>query len=202
MTLQEPERLIYGLVLLLIVTPALFWQAKRAGMPAVMQAAGAWTLIIAALIGIALGRRDIQDLMAHVRSELDPASGRASADSISYPARSDGHFWVRAEVNGAPMSFLVDTGASFVTLAHADARRAGVRLDTLRHVVPLVTANGEVRAARVMLDVVRAGPLTVRNVQALVPESDTGTSLLGNSFLSRIGGYQVSGGQLTLMAGS
>ncbi|TXG83928.1 MAG: TIGR02281 family clan AA aspartic protease [Sphingomonadales bacterium] len=200
MTLQEPERLIYGLVLLMIVSPALFWQAKRAGMPAVMHAAGAWTLIIAALVGIALGRRDIQDLMAHVRSELDPASGRVSAGSITFPARTDGHFWVRAEANGAQMSFLVDTGASFVTLSHADARRAGLRLDSLSYVLPLVTANGEVRAARVTLDVVRAGPLAVRDVPALVPERDPGVSLLGNSFLSRIGGYQVSQGQLTLHA--
>lgn len=201
MTLQEPERLVYGLILLMVVSPALFWQAKRAGLPAVMQAAGAWMLVIAALVGVALGRQDIQDLMAHVRSELDPASGRVSADSITYPARSDGHFWVRAEANGAAISFLVDTGASYVTLSHTDARRAGVKLDALAYVLPLMTANGEVRAARIVLDTVRAGPLVIRDVPALVSENDTGVSLLGNSFLSRIGGYQVSGGHLTLLAG-
>ena len=60
------------------------------------------------------------------------------------------------------------------------------------------TANGVVRAASVRLIMVQIGPIEISNVRASVNSVSMSSSLLGMSFLSRIGGYEVLGNKLTL----
>jgi aspartyl protease family protein len=101
-------------------------------------------------------------------------------------ADSRGHFFTTATVNGISLRFLVDTGASVVTLSASDARRAGVPyLNAAKGL--LQTANGVVAAYRVKLDTVSLGRITLHNVDGVVVDSDMmgGIALLGLSFLNR-----------------
>jgi len=101
-------------------------------------------------------------------------------------ADARGHFFTTATVNGISLRFLVDTGASVVTLGSADAKRAGISyLSGTKGL--LQTANGVVPAYRVKLDTVSLGDITLRNVDGVVLESDLlgGVGLLGLSFLNR-----------------
>jgi aspartyl protease family protein len=114
------------------------------------------------------------------------ASANSGAQSATLTADARGHFFTTATVNGISIRFIVDTGASMVTLSASDAKRAGVSyLSAPRGL--LQTANGIVAAYRVKLDTVQLGPITLHNVDGVVVESNAlgGAGLLGLSFLNR-----------------
>ena len=113
-------------------------------------------------------------------------------------AGAGGHFVVEAAVNGAPVTFLVDTGASSIVLTMEDAERVGFRPESLRFTERFASANGEVRAAPVVLRELRVGQFSVFDMPASVNEAPLRVSLLGMSFLRRLHGYGVEDGRLIL----
>ncbi|AWI82164.1 TIGR02281 family clan AA aspartic protease [Parazoarcus communis] len=98
---------------------------------------------------------------------------------------SQGHFFVNGQVNNGPIRFLVDTGASVVSIGRSDARRLGIDL-TKAEVGSTQTAAGLRKVWRVRLDSVRVGTLVLNDVEASVLENDLPLALLGMSFLSRM----------------
>jgi aspartyl protease family protein len=133
-----------------------------------------------------------------------PASGpavaatAAASRTLVVRAGHGGHFWVEAEIDGATLPFVVDTGATSVTLSRDAAALIGLRLGERDYTEPHRTANGIVRTAPVQLREVRIGALSVRDVDASVNPHLAGVSLLGMSFLKRLDGYEVRGDRLML----
>jgi aspartyl protease family protein len=130
----------------------------------------------------------------------------AAAASGSAPAkpketlleRSDGgHFYVDAEVNGQLVHFVVDTGATSVALTVDDARRIGVPFSSGEFSVVGTGASGPVRGKSITLDKVSVDGKEVRGVRGAVLEG-LGISLLGQSYLSRISGVEMSGDYMRL----
>jgi aspartyl protease family protein len=100
-------------------------------------------------------------------------------------ADSNGHFFTIGTINGAPMRFLVDTGATVVSIGRSDAVRANV--DYLKGEPGMtMTANGAARVWRVTLNSVRVGDVLLNQVEASVHENDLPIALLGMSFLNRM----------------
>lgn len=99
-------------------------------------------------------------------------------------ADARGHFQALGAINGRSTRFVVDTGATMVSMGTGDASRLGI---DWRKGQPSVvqTANGQTRAWRVTLDSVRVGDVTINGVDGLVHESELPVVLLGMSFLSR-----------------
>ncbi len=113
--------------------------------------------------------------------------------------QSNGHFIARTNINSIPLNLIVDTGASLVTLKSSDAKTVGININSLKFDVPVQTANGVIKAARVKLYKVSVGPLTAYNVDAFVfREGTLSRSLLGLSYLNRLRSYNVSGDNLSL----
>jgi aspartyl protease family protein len=102
-----------------------------------------------------------------------------------------GHFTVTATVNGRPVDFLIDTGASDIVLSPADARRIGYDPDRLSFTRQYYTANGIGRGAPVRLDSLAIGPIAYDGLTASVNEAPMSESLLGMSFLRRLDSYEV-----------
>jgi aspartyl protease family protein len=119
-----------------------------------------------------------------------------STHTLVYRAGPLGHVVLTASVNGAPVRFLVDTGASTVALSPADARAAGINPSALAFDKTTTTANGVVRVAPVMLREIRIEQLSVEDVPAVVDANLSG-SLLGMSFLSRLKSFEMREGALT-----
>jgi len=114
-------------------------------------------------------------------------------------AGQNGHFIVKAEINGRNVRVMVDTGASAVALSYEDARDIGLRPGSLDYNVPVATANGVVKAAGVNLDKVEIDGVRVSDVQGLVmPEGVMRGSLLGMSFLGKLKSFKVEDGVLYL----
>lgn len=114
------------------------------------------------------------------------------------PKAKDGHFWANATVNTRAVRFLVDTGATVVTLTPADAQRLGFDAKTLTYDREVTTANGKTYAASVNLSVVGIGQSTVRNVDAMVVKEGLTTSLLGMSYLGRLSRFEATPSSLIL----
>jgi aspartyl protease family protein len=145
--------------------------------------------------GRASGQAAHADAAAPKRPSVDSDPG---SRSTTIRSGSDGHFIATADVDGADIQFLVDTGATGVVLTPEDAARVGITVLDRDFTLNFHTANGVVRAAPVTLRRVRIGSLVVHDVDAAVNEVSMGVSLLGVSFLSRLDGYQVRGDQLVL----
>src|SRR5436305_10698628 len=122
---------------------------------------------------------------------------RPSANTLVYHAGSDGHFVVPGTANGAPVRFLVDTGATLVVLTPSDARAAGIEPGTLVFDKAMRTANGTVPAATMVLREVRVGGISIGDVRAAVT-GKASQSVLGMSFLSRLKGFEMRQDRLTL----
>ncbi|MBF0621071.1 MAG: TIGR02281 family clan AA aspartic protease [Magnetococcales bacterium] len=155
-------------------------------------------LILLLVIGYSY-RFELGQIKDRVMGEVVPDHAIEQRDgTIRINQTRDGHFHIRAQVNGVDVRFLADTGATSVTLSLATAKKVGVDINALRFTKRYRTANGTISGAPIMLDEVRIGPLVVYNVAASVNPNDMGSALLGMSFFNRLGGYQVHNGILTL----
>jgi aspartyl protease family protein len=127
------------------------------------------------------------------------AIGAAAADGsgkITMTADNQGHFYTTGTINGVSVRFLVDTGATMISLGATDARRVG--LDFNRGQKGMTqTANGQVVVSKIQLDTVRIGDVTLHNVDALVHQTEMPMALLGMSFLNRME-MQRDGSTMTL----
>ncbi len=166
----------------------------------------AWIGFGLALIAGYSYRDELTSVANRVAGELLPPGqvvtgepGSPGKSAVRIRSRGDGHFVARAEINGASMTLLVDTGASSVVLKPRDAERAGIDTDALSFTVAVTTANGTTYAAPVRLRSIAVGPIVLRDVEALVAKpGNLNESLLGMSFLTRLRSYEFSGEFLTL----
>lgn len=195
------QRFVYLVVLGIAVAGSLFWGLSRAHLGRSLRHALVW-LAIGGLIFVGYSFRDEAAwVLDRVTGDLVPERGYAEGEGeISFRAGRGGHFAVEAEVEGQRIVFLVDTGASEVVLTREDARRIGIDPEALTYSRPYNTANGVVMGAPVMIDRIAIGPVVVENVVASVNSAPMEGSLLGMTFLSRTGGYRVTGDVLTLYA--
>ncbi len=146
---------------------------------------------LGALIGI-LAPSD-RPAVATAAQTAKPGLFEAPAYKVTELKRyHDGHFYVTADVNGTPITFLVDTGATTIALTEDDARSAGLDFssDTFEPVAK--TASGIAEGKRLTLPKVTIEGKEVMEVDAMVIQGAE-RSLLGQSYLSRISGVQMNG---------
>ncbi|HEX6859043.1 MAG TPA: TIGR02281 family clan AA aspartic protease [Caulobacteraceae bacterium] len=151
-----------------------------------------------ALIGILAFGAAAVAVKAVVR--LDEARQAQAPAAVSAPMAAtariersgDGHYWADGEVDGEPVRFLVDTGATAVALTPDDAERVGLNPRGLDYDLEVVTAQGRARAAKVMLETLSVDGAEVDDVEALVIEQGLQTSLLGMSYLGRLSRFEAS----------
>jgi aspartyl protease family protein len=189
------RRLIYLALLLVIIGPLIFVGRMSNNIRNLFVWGGMLTLIA---VGYAIWHQD-EISSAAVTSELMPQRGSAESPSQArFVANRNGDFVVEALVQGVSVVFIVDTGASDVVLSLEDAKRVGLKPDRLEYTQRYQTANGLIFGAPVRLDWMSVGGINLYDVRASVPDSELRHSLLGMSFLNRIGGFEVRDGILTL----
>lgn len=206
-TLGTPSRdfaqLGFLVILLVFVASALFGRGIRLG--DVARSMLIWLTIILVLVGGYAYRSELVGVGGRMLGVLAPGvpiAGRLageSKDSVLIVRSSGGHFAIRASVNGKPLSVLVDTGASFVTLTPEDAAAVGIDVSALEFALPIRTANGSIHAAPIVIDQLAVGDIERQGIRALVaPEGSLDESLLGLSFLNTLQSYTIAGDRLLL----
>ncbi|MDB5552510.1 MAG: peptidase aspartic family protein [Rhizobium sp.] len=140
-----------------------------------------------------------ENVEAHA-SLVDASAPADDGRSYTLRAADNGHFGGKFRINGKPVESLIDTGATFVTLSEMTARSLGYGGNDLKFRYEVATANGKVKAARIILKSVEIGTVQVRNVDAMVIRGKAlNFPLIGMSFLKKLSSYRAENDELKLV---
>lgn len=185
---------LYILMALMLLAGALI--GRRAPLARGITSVLAFVVIFAAGFIVLSFRDDLHYVAQRLESE---ATGRpmAIADgTIRVPLSIDGHFWLQARVNGVPVDFLVDSGATMTTIGRKTAALVGVDVGGQRNQL-VRTGNGLIRVAVANAGVVEAGEIERRNVRMFVADGDE-LNVLGMNYLTSLKRWSVEGRWLVL----
>ncbi len=200
--LDSVATLITGVVLLFMVFGAfsalLYHRVGEA-----IRAAFFWVCFAGVIALVYMYRFEMQSVGERMLALISGESSTqfASGRAVEVSRAREGDFNIKAEINGARIPMLIDTGASSVVLTAEAARIVGLPVDMLKFDVAIETANGRGRAASVVLERVSIGGIVERRVPALVSTpGDLKLSLLGMSFLKRMESIEMRGERLIMRA--
>jgi aspartyl protease family protein len=111
----------------------------------------------------------------------------------------DGHFWIRASIDGVRRRFLIDTGATLTAISRDTADDAGIAPAPLRQPVVLKTANGSTETQLATIGELRVGNAVARNMDAVIVPGTEDINILGMNFLSRLASWRVQGRTMILV---
>jgi aspartyl protease family protein len=154
-------------------------------------------MVILVLVVVQLGRIDPRFDLAV--PELGLPQQVVEGGETRVPLARDGHYWVRATINGTPASFLVDTGATITAISTDTAAQAGLESGAGRIPVRMQTANGSVTAELTSIDELRFGNVAARGLDAVIAPNIGPTNVLGMNLLSRLASWRVEEGVLVLV---
>ncbi len=193
------QSFIYAALLLIILLTSLF-SRKEISLSKTLKYLSLW-LFVALLLIIAYSYRfEFEDLTNRINGEINPSKAQIKDNQITIKAAQDGHFYINAKINNSEIRFMIDTGATNVSLSLKDAKKAGINIDQLVFNQIYQTANGKALAAATNLKELEIEGLVFRDVKASVNQSDIDISLLGMNFLKQMKKYEFSNDQLTLTA--
>ncbi len=179
------------LALLLVAVGGWVFVQNRQRLDKMAQQAAVWVLIfVGVLAGIGL--------WDDVRRTVVPSQAVIQGGTITVPRAPDGHYYLTMQVNGTPLRFMVDTGASDIVLTQADAKKVGIQLDQLVYSSRALSANGEVGIAPVVLETVTLGPVRREGIRAVVNAGEMHQSLLGMRYLQQFSKIEIGDGALLL----
>jgi aspartyl protease family protein len=158
-----------------------------------------WAAVIALGLLLYSFRGEIGTAALRIRSELVPSYAVPSAaKELMVTKDNDGGFYVTGQVNGQPVRFLVDTGASDIVLAPADAQRLGIDLSALQFSKSVETANGVGLGAPYTAARFTVGSIELADTPMSVNKAAMSSSLLGMAFFNRLQSFRFEGNRLYL----
>jgi aspartyl protease family protein len=192
---EDSGQIVYEIIIILIVSSAM----ASGKILQNLKYLAIWAGIFIILMTGYSYRHELSRIKEKVLADIIPTKGFHKApDSISFPVSSDGHFYIRAQVNGIPIIFLADTGASDIVLSPVDAGKLGIEKDELRFDRSYETANGTVRGSSIRIADLKIGKIHLKKIRASVNEAEMRKSLLGMTFFRCLESYEVKNGVLTL----
>lgn len=195
MTEGQSLALVAALGSLVLVGSGLF--ARRLPVGATLKMALAWVGIFAVGFVLFAMRDDFVRIWNRVTMAATGES-REAGGAVRIPISEDGHFHVVADVNGRPVRFLVDSGATITAMSRDAAIAAGVTIDSTGFPVAIDTANGTVMARRGRIAQMAIGGIATENHAITVSEELGDTNLLGMNWLSTLDSWRVEGSTLVL----
>ncbi len=196
MTGDNTARLVWAGFAILLVASSLFGRQLNLG--TTIRMALAWVALFALAYGLFLFRDEVRGVWSRAVADAGGASAPLVTGGVTRIAMgSDGHFHVRAKVNGQPVEFLVDSGATTTGLSADAARRANVAPDNSIE-IPIDTANGTVMVSTARIALLEVGNIRQSDAKAVIGASFGDTNVLGMSFLSGLKRWNVEGRTLTL----
>jgi len=160
-----------------------------------------WTSVIVIAI-------NVPSMVSKTGLVTDASGAKAEVTDASYEdgrlyvlkSNDAGHFEGKFRFNGKPLQAMIDTGATYVTMNEADARSLGYGGNDLTFKYEIMTANGKVKAAHVLLRSIEIGTVAVRNVDALVVRGkELSFPLIGMSFMKKLSSYTADGDEMKLI---
>jgi aspartyl protease family protein len=185
---------LYILMALMLLAGALI--GRRAPLAKGMTSILAFVVIFGAGFIVFSFRDDLHYVAQRLESEATGRPVELAGDVIRVPMAIDGHFWLEADVNGVPVRFLVDSGATMTTIGRRTAALAGVPVSEQRNQL-VRTGNGLIRVASTRAESVRLGDIERSNVRMFVADGDE-LNVLGMNYLTSLRRWSVEGRWLIL----
>jgi aspartyl protease family protein len=186
---------IYLLMAMMLVIGSLM--ARREPALKMIKMALAWIVIFAAGFILFTFRDNFGWVAQRIKAEAIGTPVQEGSET-RIPMAIDGHFWVTAKVNGKPVKFLVDSGATMTTIDREEAMAAGVPISPRRDQF-VRTGNGIIRVSTGRADELQVGGITRRDVGLQIADNDD-LNVLGMNFLSSLDRWGVEGRWLVLVS--
>ena len=184
---------LYLLMAMMLVLGALI--NRREPFAKLFVMALAWVAIFGAGFVVFTFRDDLGFIAQRLKTEATGAPIVAGSE-VRIPMAVDGHFWIEGRINGAPVKFLVDSGATVTTIDRASAVRAGVEMSDDRDQT-VRTGNGFIKVARGRAQRLEIAAIERENVGLHIVDGDD-MNVLGMNFLSSLKRWGVEGRWLIL----
>jgi aspartyl protease family protein len=197
MDASQGPQLIWGVVMLVLVTSSLF--AQRMPIGQFLRYAIIWAAIFAGIYGLVLFRNELGEVWARAKADL---TGEVAAEVQGSTTRirqsGDGHFRVVANVEGREFEFLIDSGATSSFLSDQAAGDLA-KLDA-KQGLPIVvqTANGPINSWPVEVAGITVGSVRMEPFQMNVSDGGADVNILGMNWLNRLKSWRVERGVMTI----
>src|SRR6218665_1497968 len=191
---SQALNLIYLILILVLVASG--FAIRRVPIGQTLKMVLGWVLIFAGLFAIFALRDDFRALGTRIWAAVtgnDTQEVRGSELRIAMAG--DGHFWANGEINGHPVRFLIDSGATVTTIGPETARLAGVEPSGGRTMVD--TSNGIAQVDRGRAALLKVGQIEQRDFALFIAREDA-TNVIGMNFLSSLSRWSVEGRTLVL----
>jgi aspartyl protease family protein len=186
---------LYLLMAMMLVLGALI--NRRGPVAKMFVMALAWVAIFGGGFVLFTFRDDLSFIAQRLKTEATGAP-IVAGNEVRIPMAIDGHFWVEGSINGAPVKFLVDSGATVTTIDRATAVRAGATVADARDQW-VRTGNGMIRVSRGRAQSLQIAAIERDNVGLHIVDGDD-MNVLGMNFLSSLTRWSVEGRWLVLQA--
>ena len=194
--MEDGPSLIWGVACILLLVSSL--AARRLPLTYIAKAALAWIAIFAALFAIFSFRFEFISIWERVKADISGTAGQSiSGEAIELRRQDDGHYWITVDINGKPVRFMIDSGATMTAINATTAKEAGVEADG--YPIILSTANGRVAAKRATVQSLVVGPHKIENHPVVVSESFGDVNLLGMNFLNDMQSWRVEANKMILI---
>ena len=172
--------------------------ARRIPVLRTIVALGGWVAVAGLLVVVLDQRAAVDPYLTRITAALGIEGQRVEGGETRVPLSPNGHFWVRASIDGVERRLLVDTGATVTALSSGTAQAAGLVVEEGTLPVLIGTANGMTRARLSKVGTMRVGNIVARDLSVVVSPGLGNTDVLGMNFLSRLESWRVEGDTLTL----
>ncbi len=195
--MEDGPSLIWGVVCVVLLISSL--AARRLPLGYLAKAGLAWVAIFAALFAIFSFRFEFITIWDRVKADISGTAGQSiSGEAIELRRQDDGHYWLQVDVNGKPVRFMIDSGATTTAINANTASETGVEVNANGYPIILSTANGRVAAKRGIVRSLTVGPHSIENHQVVVSESFGDVNVLGMNFLDSMKSWKVEANMMVL----
>ncbi len=192
--LASPEA-VYALLLIVLIAAGLI--ARRLPLRQYAKMIGVWIAIFFLIFVIFSFRPEMAMMWDRVKGELTGAPRQSmEGDKLRLVRQDDGHFWLRASINGVNADFMVDSGATVTAMGDALARKTNVELDGRK--ILLETANGQIEARTGNVAEFRIGDFQVDDLDVVVGDNFGDVNVVGMNFLDSFASWKVQGDVMEL----
>ena len=193
--MEDGPSMIWGVVCILLLVSSL--AARRLPLGYVAKAGLAWIAIFATLFAIFSFRFEFIGIWERVKADISGTAGQnISGEAIELRRQDDGHYWLMVDINGKPVRFMVDSGATMTAINATTASEAGIEADG--YPIILGTANGRIAAKRANVRSLVIGPHRIENHPVVVSESFGDVNVLGMNFLNSMQSWRVEANMMVL----